>query len=325
MRPVRLAEVRSLVSQPEFQDWWSQLKAAHQALVRSQANYHDLLRDSALTEFNAELAQKTAIDTLYRAGECEDAAATLNFEATDAENSAFQVLSQYEDLRFHASDVWYRLGALEKSLDEKREAAAAPAAGKKAEEALKSVARTHQACNEEYERLEARKRALWERVESEWGRQAETSLRMAEHKMRGKRTRKEAEDEFQRAEQLKSDTEKCRIAAETASNQVSAANTAIARLLREATERFGCAAGEDFLYFRHKDDQRWAYCISLVDDADSYNVEVRPLSVYSVEQKRGVAFLEPARERPASTEEGDRRFEEYFLMGRKGRAPAVGA
>jgi len=43
-----------------------------------------------------------------------------------------------------------------------------------------------------------------------------------------------------------------------------------------------------------------------------------------VEQKRGVTFLEPARERPASVDEGDKRFEEYFLQGRKGRASAVG-
>jgi hypothetical protein len=325
MRPVRLADVQSLISQPEFQDWWSQLTAAHQALRRAQDRHHELLRDAALSEFNAELSQKTAADTLYQEGEHEDAAATLNFEASDAENHAFQLLSQYEDLRIHASDLWYRLGALEKSLEEKREAAAAPGAGRKAEEALKAVMRAHQAGNEEYERLATRKKELWDRVESLWGRQAETSLKMSEHKMRAQRTRKRAERELERAEQLKRDTEKASAAAEAASNEVSAAKTAISRLLHEATLRFGCAAGEDFLYFRHKDHQRWAWCVALVDDPDGYNVEVKPLSVYSVEQKRGVTFLEPARERPASTEEGDRRFEEYFLKGRKGRAPAVGA
>ena len=98
----------------------------------------------------------------------------------------------------------------------------------------------------------------------------------------------------------------------------------VERLLGEAATRFGCAAGEDFLYFRQKDHERWAYCLALVEDAESYNVEVHPLSIYSVEQKRGVTFLEPARERAASGDEGDKRFEEYFLQGRKGRASAVG-
>jgi hypothetical protein len=99
----------------------------------------------------------------------------------------------------------------------------------------------------------------------------------------------------------------------------------VARLLAEATTRFGCAAGEDFLYFRQKDHERWAFCLALVEDGESYNVEVHPLSIYSVEQKRGVTFLEPARERAASADEGDQRFEEYFLTGRKGRKAAVGA
>jgi hypothetical protein len=325
MRPVRLSDLTSLVSQPEFQGWWSQLQAAHEALARSRERHHALLREAALTGFNAELAQKTAIDTLYRAGETEDAAATLNFEANEAENSAFQLVSQFEDLRIHVSDLWYRLGALEKSMEEKQEEASRPGAGRKAEESLRAVVRAHQACNEEYERLAERKRELWERVEALWGRQAETSLKMAELKVRGRRIRKDAEEGFQRAEKLKLETEKTRAAAEAASNEVSAARTTIDRLLHEATERFGCAAGEDFLYFRQKDNQRWAYCLALVNDTDSYNVEVKPLSVYSVEQKRGATFLEPARERPASTEEGDRRFEEYFLMGRKGRPPAMGA
>jgi hypothetical protein len=97
----------------------------------------------------------------------------------------------------------------------------------------------------------------------------------------------------------------------------------VARLLAEATTRFGCAAGEDFLYFRQKDQASWAFCLALVEDGESYNVEVRPLAIYSVEQKRGVTFLEPARERAASPDEGDKRFEEYFLSGRKGSRPAV--
>ena len=55
------------------------------------------------------------------------------------------------------------------------------------------------------------------------------------------------------------------------------------------------------------------------------NVEVTPLSVYSVERQRGVSFLEPAREKAPSTEEGDKRFEEYFLTGRKGEVRSAGA
>src|SRR5262249_7800151 len=130
---------------------------------------------------------------------------------------------------------------------------------------------------------------------------------------------------FQEAEELKGSAERSRADSEKASNEVSALRTQVARLLHEATAHFGCAAGEDFLYFRQKDHSSWSFCVALVEDGDSYNVEVRPLSIYSVEQKRGVTFLEPALERAVSADEGDKRFEEYFLSGRKGRAPAVGA
>src|SRR4051812_6515546 len=325
MRPVRLVEVRNLVSQPDFQDWWEQLRSALDDLQEAQSRWQQSLKDTAVSEFNAELAQKNAIDTLYRAGESEDAAATLNSEAADAENAAFQLVSQYEDLRIHVSEVWYRLGALEKSVDERQEAAAAPGTGKKAEDALRTAVRAHGAAQEEYERLAVRKREVWERVEATWARQAEASLRMAEAKMRSRRVRAEAEARFGDAERLKANSERSRAESERASNEVSALRTQVARLLADATTRFGCAAGEDFLYFRQKDHQSWAFCVALVEDGDSYNVEVRPLSIYSVEQKRGVTFLEPARERAASADEGDQRFEADFLSGRKGRRPAVGA
>ncbi|HYV47047.1 MAG TPA: hypothetical protein VFA20_19450 [Myxococcaceae bacterium] len=322
MRPVRLSEVRNLVSQPDFQDWWEQLRSTLDDLSTAQARYTQSLKDTATSEFNAELAQKNAIDTLYRAGECEDAAATLNSDATDAENAAFQLVSQYEDLRIHVSEAWYRLGALEKSVDERKEAAAAH--GKKSEDALRTALRAQGAAQDEYERLSARKREVWERVEATWGRQAEASLRMAEAKMRSKRVRAEAESRFQEAERLKAQADRTRAESERLSNEVSALRSQVARLLGDAAARFGCAAGEDFLYFRQKDQERWAFCLALVEDAESYNVEVHPLSIYSVEQKRGVTFLEPARERAAAVDEGDKRFEEYFLQGRKGRTSVVG-
>lgn len=324
MRPVRLADLRDLVAQPEFQDWWRQLYAAQAALGQAQARWQQALRDAALSDYNAELVQKNAIDTLYRANESEDAAATLQSEAADAENAAFQLVSQYEDFRIHVSEVWYRLGALEKEVEERKEALAQPGAGKKLEEALRTATRAQDAARGEYERLSWRKREIWDRVEAAWAKQAEAALKMSEATMRGRRVRAQAEEGFQEAEKLRADIARAKADSERASNEVSALKTQIARLLKEASLRFGCASGEDFLYFRHRDHSNWSFCVALVADAENYNVEVKPLSIYSVEQIRGVTFLEPAQERATSSDEGDKRFEEYFLSGRKGRAPAVG-
>ena len=106
--------------------------------------------------------------------------------------------------------------------------------------------------------------------------------------------------------------------ADSANRAREAGRAQVRELLLLAQQRFGCSAGEDFLYFRQKDNPKRAYCVSLVDDAKHFNIEVQSLSVYGVDRQRGVAFLEPARSEAPSPEEGDRRFEEYFLSGRKG-------
>src|SRR5207248_9501138 len=129
---------------------------------------------------------------------------------------------------------------------------------------------------------------------------------------------KEAEGLFQLAEERKAKSKQLRAESDAAASAAEAGKKKISTLLDRAREQFGCAAGTDFLYYRQKDNQKLAYCIPLIEDHDSYNVEVTPLSVYSVERQRGVSFLEPAREKAPSTEEGDKRFEEYFLTGRKG-------
>src|SRR5262245_39835439 len=228
MRPVRLAELRSLISQPEFQDWWGQLRTTLEALSKAQARWQQSLKDTAISEFNAELAQKNAIDTLYQAGESEDLAAAMSSEAADAENGAFQLVSQYEDLRIHVSEAWYRLGAMEKAADERQEALRnAGSTGKKAEEAMRSAIRALDMAREEYERMDARKRELWDHVENAWGKQAEAALKMSEARMRGKKVRAAAELRFQEAEALKAGKERARAESEKATNEVATLKTQV--------------------------------------------------------------------------------------------------
>jgi hypothetical protein len=311
----RLTDVRALLGTPEFTEWWGQLTAARAALRDAAARYDELLAQTTLMEFRAELTQKNAIDTLYRAGEHEDTAANMLFEATDLENKSFKGVGEFEEQRFRASETWYRLGAAEKKRDEARDK-------KVPDSELRSADRALQLVQEEYERENARKLRLWDEVERLWARSAEVSLLVAEERALGKKVRKEAEGLFalaeerkKRSKELKGETDACATAVEGAKAKVSA-------LLSVAREKFGCATGTDFLYFRMKDDQRLAYCVALVEDRDGYNVEVKPLGVYQVDRQRGVAFLEPARASTPSLEEGDRRFEDYFLKGRKGEVRA---
>lgn len=315
MKQKRLTEVRALIASADFQAWWAQLNAVRDQLRASEERYEELLGQSTLTEFRAELTQKNAIDTLYRAGEHEDVAANMLFEATELENKSFKGVADFEEQRIRASDTWYRLGAAEKHLEEAREKKHSARELAELEKGLKQL-------TEDYQREDGRKARAWDEVEKLWARSTEVNLQVAEERALGKKVRRHAEELFGLAEERKQKTKELKTETENAARAVEAAKARQSGLLEEAREKFGCSAGTDFLYFRHRDEQRLAYCIALLEDREGYNLEVKALAVYQVDRNRGVAFLEPARAASLSQEEGDLRFEEYFLKGRKGEVRA---
>src|SRR3954468_19528291 len=107
MKQKRLNEVRALIASPDFQQWWAQLNASRDALKESETRFEELLGQGTLMEFRAELTQKNAIDTLYRAGEHEDTAANMLFESNELENKSFKGVEDFEEHRIRASDTWY--------------------------------------------------------------------------------------------------------------------------------------------------------------------------------------------------------------------------
>lgn len=318
MMQKRLSEVRSLIASEDFQQWWQQWVAGRNAVADTEAKYDELLAQSTLIDFRAELTQKNAIDTLYRAGELEDAAATKMVEADELENKSFEGISAFEEQRFRVSEHWYRLGAVEREHEE-------AIADKWPEEPLRDIERAHRMAQEDYERELARKARLWDDVEKLWARSAEVSLLVAEKRSGARKGRKEAEALFAIAADRKKRAHELKAEVERVAKELEDARGKQAALLRVAGERLGCTPGDDFLYFRQKGDQKLAIAISLIDDTENYNIEVRPLGIYTVDRQRGVGFLEPARAVVPQSEEGDRRFEDYFLKGRKGSvaAPAV--
>ncbi len=338
----RLGEVKEILASPEFDAWWKSVSAARKEVEEATGRYDELLTQAMLTDFRAELAQKNAIDTLYRSGEYEDAASDLSVESTELENQSFKTLGDFEELRFKVSEMWYRLGAAERHLDDIREHVrelvtarekATPATrrdieGKLAarEQEQKAAERTYRSLHADYERENSKKNRLWDEVERIWGRSAEMNLTMAEKRTRSKKVRREAEALFVQAEERKRKAAQLRQEADGANQAREAAIKGAQAHFRAAREQFGCAVGDDFLYFRERDQNQRAFAVGLVADSQSYNIEVKPLVVYSVDRQRGVAFLEPAVERLISQEEGDLRFEQFFLQGRKGtmKAPAAG-
>jgi hypothetical protein len=333
MKVKPLAEVKELIASADFQAWWESLSGARAAEAEAAERFDELLTQSTLLDFRAELAQKNAIDTLYRAGACEDTAAKLVAEATDVENRSFEVVAAFEEQRFRVSEIWYRLGAAEKAMEELRERVEADkgelqqvadrpkrkeaeAALVVAEGDLRKAEREHRQVHEDYERETQRKLQLWDDVERLWASSAEMNLLVSEKRAEGKKIRKRAERLFREAEERKSRSKTLRAEADQQSSQRTAHAERMTQLLRDARERFGCAVGEEFLYWRQREDPAGAYCVSLIEDAEDYNIELKVLGIYRAEKQRGVEFLEPSHEK-RKADENDERFEEFFLKGRK--------
>ena len=251
----------------------------------------------------------------------------MTAEAQGHEVRALEQVGRFEEQRFRTSDLWYRQGGAERTVELRREGLAqatqaphdADKARTQAEAALRLAERQLHALQDEYAAEDRKRTRLWDEVEAAWERSFERSLLAAEHATRSRRIIREAEQLFHDAEEQRGQARQLREELDQVARGLAEATRRRAGLLEAARERFGCVAGEWFLYWRHPDDQRAAWAVALRDDAASWNLPVKPLEVYTVNRARGVAFLEPAREGlPLSVEQGDRRFEEYFLGPRHG-------
>jgi hypothetical protein len=324
---LRLSELRDLLQSPAFAAWWSELARAGAALRDAAARREDLVDQAGLMDLRAELAARNAAAALSREGAAEHRANGMSAQAQAMENEALELVAAYEEQRFKVSELWYRLGGAERILEERKEnAGAGRSRAAQARSLLVQAERAHASLKEEYETELQHKDRLWAEVEATWGRSFEMSLLVAEGLAEAARVHREAERLFKEAEERRARAKRMRADAARAADEFTEAERRQAEMLDRARERFGCVPGRAFLYWRQRDGARSAFAVPLLDDAEGHNIELRALGVYAVDRQRGVAFLEPAREGLVSSEEdGDRRFERYFLGPRRGRAAGAAA
>ena len=322
MKPRRLEELRDLVGSPEFQSWWTELQRTRAELDAAEEREDELRSQLALVEFRAEHTQREAIDALSLAGSADDDSARTASESNTLENQAFVAVGEFEEQRYRASDAYYHQGAAERLVEQSAEAARAAPADTRAAQALAQAKESLARCTAAMDHEERRKAVAWARVEALWERSTAAGLLVAEQKVRAGRIRKRAERLFAESEERKARAAELRTQATAATAARKAAERRVNALVDQARVRFDCSAGSDFLYFPQKDRPRHAFCVPLVEDRKSYNLEVEALALYMVDHQRGISFLEPAGTGSApSAEESDRRFEEFLLKDRGDKAP----
>jgi len=323
MKSLRLGELRELLQSAPFGAWWNDWQRAVASVREARARHEELRSQSELMALRSELAQRAAVDAFSRGGDAEDEGTRRIAEAQAQENRALELVGEYEEQRFRTSDLWVRLGGAEKTLEERREAAAGkPRDGQRprgSEGALRDAERQHQLFGEEYAAADRKRARLWEEVEAAWAASFERSLMGAEHGVVARRIRREAERLFEEAEERRARAKQLAADADAAARDLRDAEARQAALLASARETLGCVPGTSFLYWRHTDDKRSAFALALAADPDGANIEVKELAIYTVGRHRGVAFLEPAHDGlGVGPDDGDCRFEEYFLGPRKG-------
>ncbi|RMG16508.1 MAG: hypothetical protein D6729_10785 [Deltaproteobacteria bacterium] len=314
MQAKRLEELREILSSDSFRAWLDELRQANEALKEAEARYESLLTDATLADFRAELSQKNAIETVYAAGDYEDEAARLLAEATEIENRSIAAVAAFEEQRFRASDAWIRLGAIEKTLEELKEAKASGSTDRaRLDEEIQRVTRERRAAHDVYERESARKAQLWAEVEAMWQQSAQLSLTCAEKEMKATKVRRQAEKLFAASEEQKKAAEGLRAEAEALAGERARLEAQQEALRKNAQNAFGCLAGEDFLYWGAKENNKVAYAVALVADRETYNIELEEGGLYQVTIRRGVRFLEPVLKGANGSTDEDKRLEAYFL------------
>jgi hypothetical protein len=321
MKAVRLGDLRELLESTAFGAWWTDWQRATSTVRDARLRHEDLVAQSELMALRSEIAQRAGVDAFSRSGEIEDEGTRWSAGAQTDENRALALVGEYEQQRARASDAWVHLGGAEESLEERREAAASDRsrARETLEAGVRDAERQRQSLAEEYEAADRTRKRLWDEVEAAWGASFERSLVGAEHAVVARRVRRDAERLFAEAEERRARARQLAADAGTAKAELRDAEARLEALRAAARDRFGCVPGVAFLYWRHHEDKRSAFAVSLADDPDATPSPVKALGIYVVGRQRGVALLEPARDGAGSTaEERDRKIDQFLARREDG-------
>lgn len=299
-----LHQVREVISQEIFREWFEKLESLRKAEAISRNHYEDLLAQVNMAEFRSELAQKNAIDTLYRASESEDDAARMEAEATDLENNAMENLGGFENQRVKTSDLWFRLEAFEHDLEEAKQA--------KDQARISDLSLSVRRTREEYEREASRKQRKWEEVEAMWANALEKTLLLREKRMKGRSVRKNAEKLFAEAEKQKEQAQLKNTEAENAAEEQNRVQLELSAHVGQAREVFSAVVLEDFMYWQQRENDKAAWVVPLISDSGNYNLDFHACTILQCERSKGVEFLEPLVEQNDIERQNDNRLDAFF-------------
>jgi len=329
MKSKWLNEIKELLDDQQFKDWWRDYTKTQIDLEREIEHHDELLMQDNLMDFRSDLSQKNAIDKLSLNSHYEDLAIVLMAEASTLENRSYESVASFENKRMHVSEIWFRKGAVEHRLEGIRSEIKRNSSSvnngendqnvskiniKALESDLKKLEKEHIKLTEEYEKESQIKIKLWEEVEDVWIRSLELNLKVAESRIKAKRIKNEAQRYFSDAEDSKKRTVEIKKKVEFARDHILELKNKLEQLLETARRNFACIAQEDFLYWQQKENNRMVYCLPLITDMDNFNIELKALGIYQVDRQKGVNFIEPGVPINKAEYYEDKRLDSFFVV-----------
>ena len=276
MKAMWLDEVTALVGSEEFADWFKRLELARQNNRLAKEKHEELLTQTNLLEFRAELAYRRAIDTLEEANRLADLCAELANESAELENASFEVVSQYELQRERCTKKWEQIGGFEVRADQGDKGAASKLTKLRAE----------------YEEQGQEKQRLWSEVERLWINSIHCNLSLSERQIKASFVRDEAEslflvheEERQLALEQKAKAHRMAVERDTAQHELEAVNI-------EASTLFNSLVSDTFLFWISREDNKFVYAVSLIYNSESYAMPVGPGQVFRCSALKGIDELE---------------------------------
>jgi uncharacterized coiled-coil DUF342 family protein len=289
MKSKYLKEIKNLLESAAFKEWWAKYSEKQREILNITAEIDKILAEENNHIFNANLAQKKALDRIEESSQMEALAAKWLAEASDMDNKSYEAVAKFESKRVEVSELWFRVGALDHELEtlkseintlrerlqnasDRQEVINLRTTLKNKEQALESLNKEFTKVSEKYEREAARKKKLWEDVEMIWNISIEYNLKVAEAKAKSKKFKREAERFLQESNYLNRMAQEKHAQVEQLKAEREKDIKYVEELLRLARERFECIAEDEFLYWQQKENSQLVYCVPLITDLDNYNI-----------------------------------------------------
>lgn len=314
MKVKEVKDVRALLRGEEFIDWSRRYAECRSELESLRSMDEDVI-----------------VHTILLAGELDDLASQAETEFKELEES-FEQLSEFAIQRKLTTESWIEFSRTSSELEDVRQQASELNAQLEAckigqatgdvdqmsgeleslELRVESTSKQAGKLHEQLKKNEEFTGEMWTKVEKQWEQTFRTNMATKEYAYQARKAHNRAR---KLAEAQEAGNEERPEPPADLDEKLDELMAQLGIFIAEAEHNFDCMMIESFLYWPLADEISAAIVVPLQDELDEFNLQVRKHELYQIEREKGLEFIEPFPEEPATDD--DPRLETFFVDGRK--------